>query len=284
MLHPVPLRDFQIGGDRLVVIAGPCVIEDDPSVVFRTAEALVAMTTQLRLPYIFKASYDKANRTSVTSYRGPGLERGLRVLAEVKARFDVPILTDIHHPDEAAPVAEVADILQIPAFLSRQTDLLVAAAQTGTIVNIKKGQFMAPQDMEQCARKVIQSGNQQVVITERGACFGYGNLVSDMRAIPIIQGLGYPLIFDATHSVQLPGGAGAASSGERHFVPTLARAATAAGADGLFLEVHPDPDHAPCDGPNMIPVEHTELLLRTCARIFEIVRQPSCAGTDAPAS
>ncbi len=275
MLHTVTLRDFQIGGDRLVVIAGPCVIEDDPAVMFRTAEALKTITTELHLPYIFKASYDKANRTSVTSYRGVGLQAGLNVLAEVKARFDVPILTDIHHPEEAAMAAEVADILQIPAFLSRQTDILAAAAKTGKIINIKKGQFLAPQDVDNCAKKVIQSGNSQVTITERGASFGYGNLVSDMRTIPIVQALGYPIIFDATHSVQLPGGAGTASSGERQFVPTLARAATAAGANGLFLEVHPDPDHAPCDGPNMINFQQAEEILRICRQIFDIVRSRS---------
>jgi 2-dehydro-3-deoxyphosphooctonate aldolase (KDO 8-P synthase) len=272
MIHTIPLRDFQIGGDRLVVIAGPCVIEDDPTIVFDTAEALKSITTELHLPYIFKASYDKANRTSVTSYRGVGLQKGLALLADVKARFDVPILTDIHHPEEAAVVAEVADILQIPAFLSRQTDMLVAAAETGKIVNIKKGQFLAPQDVDNCARKVIQSGNSNVTITERGASFGYGNLVSDMRAIPIIQGLGYPIIFDATHSVQLPGGAGTASSGERQFVSTLARAATAAGANGLFMEVHPDPDNAPCDGPNMINFQQAEDILRVCTHIFDIIK------------
>ena len=277
MLNTVTLRDFQIGGDRLVVIAGPCVIEDDASVVFRTAEAMQSIAAEFGLPYVFKASYDKANRTSVTSYRGVGLQAGLKLLAEVKARFDVPILTDIHRPEEAAVVAEVADILQIPAFLSRQTDILVAAAKTGKIVNIKKGQFLAPPDVDNCAQKVIQSGNSQVTITDRGTSFGYGNLVSDMRTIPIVQQLGYPIIFDATHSVQLPGGAGTASSGERQFVPTLAQAATAAGANGLFLEVHPDPDHAPCDGPNMINFQQARQILRACAQIFDIIHQPDAA-------
>ena len=277
MLKSVALRDFQIGGDRLVVIAGPCVIEDDASVVFRTAEALKTIATELHLPYVFKASYDKANRTSVTSYRGVGLQVGLKLLAEVKTRFDVPILTDIHCSEDAAAVAEVADILQIPAFLSRQTDILVAAANTGKVVNIKKGQFLAPQDVDNCAKKVIQSGNSQVTITERGASFGYGNLVSDMRTIPIVQQLGYPIIFDATHSVQLPGGAGTASSGERQFVPTLAQAATAAGANGLFMEVHPDPDHAPCDGPNMINFQQAREILHTCTQIFDIVHRSDAA-------
>lgn len=272
-MRNVPLHHFSIGGETLVVIAGPCVIEDDPSIVLNTAEQLKKITTQLGLPYIFKASYDKANRTSLDSYRGVGREKGLKLLAEVKARFDLPVLTDMHHPEEAEIVAEVADILQIPAFLSRQTDMLAAAAKTGKIVNIKKGQFLAPQDVENCARKVIQSGNEQVLITERGFTFGYGNLVSDMRAIPLIQELGYPVIFDATHSVQLPGGAGSASSGERRFVSTLAKAATAAGADGLFMEVHPDPDHAPCDGPNMINPDQASEILHVCREIFNVVRQ-----------
>ncbi len=270
-MKTVRLTDIVIGGNRLVVIAGPCVIEDDPSVIFATAERLKEMTSQLNLPYIFKASYDKANRSSLSSYRGVGIDKGLQVLADIKERFHLPVLTDIHSPEEAERAAEVVDILQIPAFLCRQTDILAAAANTGKIVNIKKGQFLAPADVKNCAQKVIQSGNNQVCITERGVCFGYGNLVSDMRAIPIIQGLGLPLIFDATHSVQLPGGAGTASSGERQFVATLARAAVAAGANGLFLEVHPDPDHAPCDGPNMITPEMTYELLQVCQKIFALV-------------
>ena len=272
-LHEVRLRDMRIGGDQLVVIAGPCVIEDDPAVIFQTADRLKAITSALGVPYIFKSSFDKANRSSAAAYRGVGIERGLRVLAEIKRQFDVPIITDIHSPDEAAQVADVADMLQIPAFLCRQTDLLIAAAKTGKIVNIKKGQFLAPQDMKNCAQKVLAGGNDQIVLTERGATFGYGNLVSDMRAIPIMQGFGYPVIFDATHSVQLPGAAGTASSGERQFVATLARAAVAAGANGLFLEVHPDPDHAPCDGPNMITPDAAQALLRVCKEIFALARE-----------
>ena len=272
-IHKVQVDNFTIGGEQFVVIAGPCVIENDPAVVMKTAEQLKEITTRLNIPYIFKASYDKANRSSITSYRGVGIEKGLQVLAEVKKQFDVPVVTDIHTPEQAGIVAEVADILQIPAFLCRQTDLLVAAAKTGKVVNIKKGQFLAPRDMKNCAQKVVDSGNEQVLITERGASFGYGNLVSDMRAIPIIQELGYPLIFDATHSVQLPGGAGTASSGERQFVETLARAAVAAGANGIFLEVHPDPDHAPCDGPNMITPEKTSEVLKVCQEIFDIVHK-----------
>ncbi|GAK60209.1 2-dehydro-3-deoxyphosphooctonate aldolase [Candidatus Vecturithrix granuli] len=257
----------------MILIAGPCVIEKDPSIAFQTAEQLKNLTEDLQMPYIFKASYDKANRSSLSSYRGVGLEKGLDILDEVKQQFGLPILTDVHSPAEAHIAAEVVDILQIPAFLCRQTDLLVAAAKTGKIVNIKKGQFLAPSDIEYCIRKVTDSGNKNVLVTERGFAFGYGNLVSDMRAIPIMQRFGYPVIFDATHSVQLPGGVGGASSGERQFVETLARAAVAAGANGLFLEVHPQPDLAPCDGPNMITPDTTRALLTVCQAIFQIVHQ-----------
>ena len=270
-MKTVKLNEIVFGGAQLVVIAGPCVIEEDPSISFRTAEQLQEITAKLQIPYLFKSSYDKANRSSIESFRGIGIEKGLERLAEVKERFGLPIVTDIHTPAEAQKAAEVADVLQIPAFLCRQTDLLVAAANTGKVVNIKKGQFLAPRDMQHCAQKVIDSGNERVVITERGSSFGYGNLVSDMRGIPIIQSLGYPLIFDATHSVQLPGGAGASSSGERQFVGTLAKSAVAAGANGLFLEVHPAPDTAPCDGPNMVTPQATEELLKVCLDIFAAV-------------
>lgn len=272
-IHTIQLHDFLIGGHQLVVIAGPCVIEEDVSIVFRTAEQLKRITADLRIPYIFKASYDKANRSSLSSYRGVGLEKGLDFLEELKTRFQLPILTDVHSPTEARMAADVADILQIPAFLCRQTDLLVAAAKTGKIVNVKKGQFLAPADIEHCARKVTESGNHKVFITERGFTFGYGNLVSDMRAIPIMQSFGCPVIFDATHSVQLPGGAGGSSSGERQFVGTLAKAAVAAGADGLFLEIHPNPDQSPCDGSNMITPEQAASLLKVCRDIFHLVHQ-----------
>ena len=213
LIKEVKLNNFAIGGSSMVILAGPCVIEDDTSIVFRTAEKLKEIAVKLELPYVFKASYDKANRTSIDSYRGVGIEKGLEILAQVKKEFDLPIVTDIHLPEEAQIAAEVADILQIPAFLSRQTDILVAAAKTGKIVNIKKGQFLAPQQMANSAKKVIDSGNDRVVLTDRGSCFGYGNLVSDMRAIPIMQNLGYPVIFDATHSVQLPGSGGTHTSG-----------------------------------------------------------------------
>lgn len=270
-VNKVQLNEFSIGGDELVLLAGPCVIEEDLGLMFKTAEKLQEMTAKLKIPYVFKSSFDKANRSSLESYRGVGREKGLEILAKIKEQFELPITTDIHHPEDAKIVAEVVDILQIPAFLCRQTDLLVAAAQTGKIVNIKKGQFLAPQQVGDCGKKVVGSGNSNVLITERGVTFGYGNLVSDMRAIPLIQCLGYPVIFDATHSVQLPGGAGEVSSGQRQFVGTLAKAAVAAGANGLFMEVHPDPDHAPCDALCMLALDNAYDLLHICKDIFDMV-------------
>lgn len=264
------LNDFK---NNFFVMAGPCVIEHDGSTAFQAAEALKKITADLGIKYIFKASYDKANRTSLSSYRGPGIEKGLKILAKIKQEFDLPIVTDIHSADEAAIAAEIADILQIPAFLCRQTDLLVAAAKTNKIVNIKKGQFLAPQQIEQAAKKVKESGNDQILLTDRGVSFGYGNLVSDMRAIPIMQGLGYPVVFDATHSVQLPGGAGSSSSGERQFVPVLAKAAVAAGVNGLFLEVHPNPDKALSDGANMLALTEIHDLLSICKEIYLAVNK-----------
>jgi 2-dehydro-3-deoxyphosphooctonate aldolase (KDO 8-P synthase) len=271
-LKKVYLNNITFGGDKLVIIAGPCAIEEDESVVFKTAEKLKEITKELGISYIFKASYDKANRSSIDSYRGVGLKRGLEILAKVKKDFNLPILTDVHSIEEIQPVSEVADILQIPAFLCRQTDLLVAAAKSGKIINIKKGQFLAPNQMNNSANKVLQSGNDKIIITERGTTFGYGNLVSDMRSIPIIHELGYPVIFDATHSVQLPGSAGTSTAGERQFVGTLAKAAVAAGCDSLFFEVHPDPDNAPCDGPNMIKLDDAYELFKVCRDIFEVVK------------
>lgn len=271
-LKKVKLNSFEIGGDVLTILAGPCAMENK-DVLFSTAEALKKVTQKLGINYVFKCSYDKANRSSINSYRGLGMEKGLELLSEVKKEFNLPIVTDIHNPSEAAPVSEVADIIQIPAFLCRQTDMLVAAAKTGKIVNIKKGQFLAPAQMKYLAEKVIESGNDNVVITDRGASFGYNNLVSDMRAIPIIQELGYPVIFDATHSVQLPGGCGSYTSGDRKFVAPLAKAAVAAGANGLFFEVHPNPDEALCDGPNMINFQMAEELFDICNDIFALVRR-----------
>ena len=235
MINTIKLKNFEIGKNKLTILAGPCAIESK-DILFKAADYLKKLTSDLDINFVFKASYDKANRSSLKSYRGLGIQKGLNLLSEVKKEFDVPIVTDIHNPDEATMAAEVADIIQIPAFLCRQTDLLVAAAKTNKIINIKKGQFLAPNQMKSIAQKVIDSGNNQITITDRGVSFGYNNLVSDMRAIPIIQKMGFPVIFDATHSVQLPGGSGDCSSGEREFVPVLAKSATAAGANGLFFE------------------------------------------------
>ncbi len=270
-INTVKLRDFEIGGDKLTILAGPCAMESK-DILFSAAEALKKITDEIGVNFVFKCSYDKANRTSLTSYRGLGIEKGLELLAAAKKAFDVPIVTDIHSVEQAPLAAEVADIIQIPAFLCRQTDLLVAAAKTGKIVNIKKGQFLSPYQMKSIAKKVSDSGNSDIVITDRGVSFGYNNLVSDMRTVPIVHELGYPLIFDATHSVQLPGGGGTYTSGERKFVSTLAKSATAAGADGLFFEVHPNPDEALCDGPNQINFEMAKNLIRICNDIFNLIR------------
>ncbi len=270
MVNCVKLKNFVIGADKLTILAGPCAIESK-DILFKTAEFLKELTNKLDINYVFKASYDKANRSSINSYRGLGIDKGLSLLADVKKEFNVPIVTDIHNPNEAPLAAEVADIIQIPAFLCRQTDLLVAAAKTNKIINIKKGQFLAPSQMKSIANKVVESGNNKITITDRGVTFGYNNLVSDMRAIPIMQEMGYPVIFDATHSVQLPGGCGESSSGERKFVPILAKSATAAGANGLFFEVHPEPDSALCDGPNMINFEQADNIFKICNDIFKLV-------------
>ena len=266
------LNNFEIGKDKLTVFAGPCAIESK-DIVFKTAEKLKKVCEDLTINYIFKASYDKANRSSIKSFRGPGLEEGLKILAAVKKEFNLPIVTDIHKEEEAKPAAEVADVLQIPAFLCRQTDLLVAAAKTEKIVNIKKGQFLAPSQMKSIAQKVIDSGNDKILITERGTTFGYNNLVSDMRSIKIIQDMGYPVVFDATHSVQLPGGAGESSSGEREFAPLLAKSAVAAGAKCLFFEIHPEPEKALCDGANMIPLNEAYDLFKILNEIFRVVNR-----------
>ncbi len=251
------------------VIAGPCVLESE-DLALRTAAFLRRTADRLGLTLVFKSSFDKANRTSLTSYRGPGMEEGLRVLAKVKAETGLPVITDIHQPEQAVPVAEVADCLQIPAFLCRQTDLLAAAARTGRIVNVKKGQFLAPWDMKNAVDKVRQAGNDRIWLTERGNSFGYNNLVVDMRSIAVMGGFGVPVVFDATHSVQLPGGLGKASGGQREFVPVLARAAVAAGAAGLFMEVHPAPDQALCDGPNSLPLDTVEPLLREIQALWSL--------------
>lgn len=260
-----------IGRERFFVIGGPCVIEDAGSVL-KAARYMQETCKSLAVPYVFKSSYDKANRTSIDSYRGPGLDSGLAILARVRDELGVPVLTDVHSVPEARRAAEVVDILQIPAFLARQTDLLVAAGQTGIPVNLKKAQFLAPWDMAQAVAKIAQTGNDKVLITERGTQFGYNNLVVDMRSFPLMSGLGYPVVFDATHSVQLPGGQGTCSGGQREHVQPLARAAVAAGAHGLFLEVHEDPDRALCDGPNSLPLLEVPRLLEMLLNIYHCVR------------
>lgn len=255
---------------RLFLIAGPCVIESE-ALCLRVADALRRSCARLGINYIFKASYDKANRTSAKSFRGPGIEAGLAILDRVRAKVGVPVLTDVHTECEAALAGEVVDILQIPAFLCRQTDLIEAAVATGRIVNIKKGQFLSPQEMGRVVQKAGQAGGRRLMVTERGTTFGYNNLVADMRSMPILRGFGYPVVFDATHSVQLPGGAGDKSSGQREFAPVLAKAAVAAGANGLFIETHPNPDKALSDGPNMIPLADMAKLLATLVKIHRLV-------------
>jgi len=268
----IKLKNFIIGGNKLTILAGPCAIES-LDIMKETAEGLKKVCEKLGINYVFKCSFDKANRSSINSYRGLGMEKGLEYLATIKKEFDLPIVTDIHTPDQAEIVAEVADILQIPAFLCRQTDLLVAAAKTGKIVNIKKGQFLAPQQMKSLVKKVEDSGNKQIMLTDRGVTFGYNNLVSDFRAIPVMKEFGYPVVFDATHSVQMPGSNGDSTGGDRRFVSVLANAAMATGADVLFFEVHPNPDKALCDGPNMLFLKDAEKVFSTCQEIFDIVRK-----------
>ncbi len=243
------------------IMAGPCALETI-DVALRAAEVLADIASRLDVTVIFKSSFDKANRTSITSFRGPGMEEGLKWLQRVKDESGLPVVTDIHIPDQAAAVGEVADVIQIPAFLCRQTDLLVAAANTGRVINVKKGQFLAPHDMRHVVGKLREAGNERIWLTERGSSFGYNNLVVDMRSMAIMKELGCPVVFDATHSVQLPGGLGGKSGGQREFVPVLSRAAVAAGASGVFMETHPDPDCALCDGPNSWPLDRAEDLIK----------------------
>lgn len=269
MLHDVDIGSFKVGAShRHFLIAGPCVIESE-QLVLETAQRIAEIARALNIPYIFKSSYDKANRSSGTSFRGPGLKDGLAILKKVKDQVGVPVLTDVHSEDEATEAGTVVDVLQIPAFLCRQTDLLLAAAKTGRVVNVKKGQFLSPGEMSNVVAKLEESGNRRIILTERGTTFGYNNLVVDMRALPIMRKFGYPVVFDATHSVQLPGGGGTKSSGQREFVAPLACAAAAAGCDGFFMEVHPDPDHAPSDGPNMVPLHDLKTLLERLMRICQ---------------
>ncbi|MDJ0783834.1 MAG: 3-deoxy-8-phosphooctulonate synthase [Desulfosarcinaceae bacterium] len=265
------INEILFGPDRpLLLIAGPCVIED-ADLTREIATRLKALTAELGLPFIFKASYDKANRTAVEAFRGPGSTAGLKILADIKADLGIPILSDVHGVNEIPAAAEVLDVIQIPAFLCRQTDLILAAAASGRWINIKKGQFLAPWDMANVVDKARVKGPPQILLTERGASFGYNNLVVDFRGIAILQATGCPVIFDATHSVQLPGGAGSSSGGQREFAPVLARAAVAAGADGVFMEVHPDPDKALCDGPNSLRLDALEPILRQLAAIRALV-------------
>ncbi|MGD0230653.1 MAG: 3-deoxy-8-phosphooctulonate synthase [Syntrophorhabdales bacterium] len=268
MPKEVRVGDRPVGGKTFTFIGGPCVIEGR-DMALAIAERLAAITRRLQIPFIFKSSYDKANRTSLEGFRGVGIEEGLKVLHDVKDAFGVPVLTDVHSPEEAAIASEVVDVLQVPALLSRQTDLLVACGKTGKVVNIKKGQFLSPYDMAYAIAKVESTGNTGILVTERGTSFGYHNLVSDFRALPIMRAFGYPVIFDATHSVQLPGGAGRASAGEREFVFPLARAAVAVGVDGIFMEVHGDPARALCDGENMVRLDDVPGMLAVLKRIGE---------------
>jgi 2-dehydro-3-deoxyphosphooctonate aldolase (KDO 8-P synthase) len=266
-------KGVTFGDGALTFIAGPCVIESR-KMAFDLAERLSALADELKVKYIFKASFDKANRTSVDSYRGPGIDEGLDILAEIRAKFDVPVLTDVHEPWQCARVAEVCDVLQIPAFLARQTDLVVAAGETGAVVNVKKGQFMAPEDMAQVIRKIESTGNRRIVLCERGASFGYRNLVADMRSLLIMRELGYPVVMDATHSVQRPGGLGTGSGGDGRFAPAIARAAVATGVDGVFMETHMNPKKALSDSANAIAFREVEGLWRKLIAINEIVVNP----------
>lgn len=268
MAQLVDIGRFKVGPGRPpFLIAGPCVIESE-QVVMETAGRIAEIAKALGIPYIFKSSFDKANRTSITSFRGPGLEKGLAVLKKVRDQFALPVLTDVHTEEQATEAGKVVDVLQIPAFLCRQTDLLIAAAKTGTVVNVKKGQFLSPNEMGHAVKKIEECGNRRILLTERGSSFGYNNLVVDMRSFPIMRSFGYPIVFDATHSVQLPGGGGTTSSGQREFVEPLACAAAGAGVDGFFMEVHPNPDEALSDGPNMVPLHQLKPLLERVLRIW----------------
>ncbi len=270
--HHVHIGNITVGNDRpLALIAGPCALESRAH-AHEMAQALVEMTGKLGIGLIYKTSFDKANRTSLSSPRGLGMEKGLPILAELREIFGCPVLTDVHNAEQCAPVAEAVDVLQIPAFLCRQTDLLLAAAATGRAVNVKKGQFLAPWDMKQVVAKFEQAGNRNVMVCERGASFGYNTLVSDMRSLPIMAATGYPVVFDATHSVQQPGGQGTTSGGQREFVPVLARAAVAVGVAAVFMETHQDPDRAPSDGPNMVPVQRMPELLAMLVELDRLAK------------
>ena len=270
--QPISIGPFNIGGNSpLVLIAGPCVIESE-KIVRQIAEKLKRITEDLRVPFIFKASYDKANRSSIKSFRGPGLKKGLKILQKIKTDLNIPILSDVHKEEEVLPASEVLDILQIPAFLCRQTDLLTKAALTEKPINIKKGQFMAPWDIKNVVNKLEESGNKNILLTERGVTFGYNNLVVDMRSLVLMRDYGYPVVFDSTHSLQQPGGKGTMSGGQREMIPDLARGAVAVGCDALFMETHPDPDQALSDGPNMLKLDLLPVLLEQLVTLHQIVR------------
>lgn len=274
-VNQVAVGDVVLGnGQPLALIAGPCVIENE-SHVLEIANTVQEIAESCGIPLIFKASFDKANRTSIASFRGPGLQEGMRILARVKKEIGIPILTDIHEVHQAKPVAEVADIIQIPAFLSRQTDLLVAAAETGRVVNVKKGQFLSPHDVQHVLTKVTSTGHNKILITERGTCFGYNNLVVDMRAFPILQSMGFPVVFDVTHSLQLPGAGDGVTSGQSEYIPTLAAAGVAAGVDVIFMEVHDSPDQAKSDGKNALAINDLEPLLRHISAIAQLTSPKS---------
>ncbi|MBP6941614.1 MAG: 3-deoxy-8-phosphooctulonate synthase [Syntrophorhabdaceae bacterium] len=268
MQKKIDINNVSVGGKPFVFIGGPCVIEGR-EITLKTAEALCRITEELGIPFIFKSSYDKANRTSIESFRGLGIEEGLKILAEIRQSTGIPVLTDVHSAEEARAAAEVVDVLQVPALLSRQTDLLVACGKTGKPVNIKKGQFLSPHDMQHAIRKVESTGNNRIIVTERGTSFGYNTLVNDFRAIPIMKTFGYPVVFDATHSIQKPGAGPGRSGGEREFVFPLAKAALAVGADGIFMEVHMNPGQALCDGDNSIPLNELPFMLKTLKKIEE---------------
>ena len=270
MQKRINIHNVSVGGRPFVFIGGPCVIEGR-DITLKTAEALCRITSDLQVPFIFKSSYDKANRTSIESFRGLGIEEGLKILAEIKDSAGIPVLTDVHSVEEVRIAAEVVDILQVPALLSRQTDLLVACGKTGKPVNIKKGQFLSPHDIQHAIRKVESTGNNRIIVTERGTSFGYNTLVNDFRAIPIMKGFGYPVVFDATHSVQKPGAMPGYSGGEREFVFPLAKAALAVGADGIFMEVHMNPGQALCDGDNSVPLDDLPFMLKALKKIEEVL-------------
>ncbi len=264
---------YQVGNNQpLLFIGGPCALESE-ELAAEVAGKMKEVCSKLGFNYVFKASFDKANRTSITSYRGPGLKEGLKTLAKIRDQFQVPVISDVHEPNQAEAVAEVLDIIQIPAFLCRQTDLLVSVSKTGKPINLKKGQFVSPWDMKNAVNKIREGGTSQVMLVERGACYGYNNLVVDMRGFSVMRSFDCPVIFDATHSVQLPGGAGGSSGGQREFIEPLAKAAVAAGVDGLFMEIHPNPDKALCDGPNSIPLDDVERLLTIIKRVREAVNE-----------